>query len=132
MNIRKGQSIEVLWTLGGCLEKKKVWWGALVCCVDKITRNSSGPCSAIIRYDALHGHEEADSNVTFISRTILDAVEAWNAFYRRHSKLKFLYASRQRSLIKVPSTPFVLSISSISIRYNTTHTFVEVFIANWK
>jgi hypothetical protein len=100
MNIRKGQSIEVLWTLGGCLEKKNVWWEALVCSVDKTARNSSGPCSAIIRYDAMKGHEEADSNVTFISRTILEAVEAWNAFYRRRSNFKFLYASRQRSLIK--------------------------------
>jgi len=73
MEIQSGRRLEVLWEIGSAPRRNNVWWGSVVCTAE--VPRLSAPVSATIRYDALHGFEEADSKVTFVSKDLLEQVE---------------------------------------------------------
>ena len=52
-----------------------MWWGASVRSVDRPSA-SSARRSATLRYDALHGFNEADYNVVFLTDSLLESVES--------------------------------------------------------
>jgi hypothetical protein len=75
MDIQKGRRLEVLWHLESASGQQSVWWGASV-------RNVDGPSASsarrpvTVRYDALHGFNAADSNVVFLTNSLLESVES--------------------------------------------------------
>ena len=87
MEIKLGRRLEVLWEIGSAPKKTSVWWGAIVCSV-AMPSASSAPVSATIRYDALHGYEESDSKVSFITESLLEPVEEG----KRHARHPWRWA----------------------------------------
>lgn len=75
MDMQQGRRLEVLWHIESAHGKKSVWWGAYVRKVDR-PGASSARCSAIVRYDALHGFKAADYNVVFLTDSLLESVES--------------------------------------------------------
>jgi hypothetical protein len=75
MNIQQGRRLEVLWHIESNPGKQSVWWGASIRNVER-TSASSAQRSATLRYDALHGFNEADCNVVFLTSSLLESVES--------------------------------------------------------
>lgn len=75
MDIQRGRRLEILWHVKSAPGKRSVWWGASVRSVDRPSASSA--CrSATVRYDALHGFNEADYNVVFLTDSLLESVES--------------------------------------------------------
>jgi hypothetical protein len=75
MDIQRGRRLEVLWHVENAPGKQSVWWGASVRSNDRPSA-SSAHRSATVRYDALHGFNEADYNVVFLTDSLLESVES--------------------------------------------------------